>query len=216
MYKRQAPGGPGRLRGVVPGVLVLGFVFTVGVRHAELSGRMREIVAPLAGPIDFVVDDLRSRHPDPAGLVIATNYEAEPLMFYLGSRVVGRFHSARPEAIAAEQAERPDVVIPRRSQARRLEAVQRYLLAGGYVSRTLPVADVPYNTIPELYAGRVLDRTHWFATPRPGPGAPALRLYERRARAAAPAGPEPGPSAQEQILGDAPQPVRVAVVAAPQ
>jgi len=160
-------------------VVALATVAVVALRQAEWTGRVREIVDPVAGPIDFVIDDLRARHADPARLLVATNYEAEPLMFYLGSRVVGRFHSARPEAIAAERAVRPDVVIPRTGQGRRLDAVRRYLLDGGYVRRTLGVADVPYNTIPELYAGRVLSRTHWFTTPLPGEDGPPLAVYTR-------------------------------------
>jgi hypothetical protein len=160
-------------------LLALAMLATLAVRHRELVGRVREIATPVAGPIDFVVADLQARHADPGRLVIATNYEAEPLMFYLGSRVVGRFHSERPEVIAAERAERPDVVVPRGLHPDHIADVRRYLLAGGYARRTLPVADTPYNAIPELYAGRVLSRTHWFETPRPGPGSPPLVLYER-------------------------------------
>lgn len=179
-FERRDGRRPARAaRRTVVAVLVTGLVLTLLVRRHELAGRVQEIVVPVAGPIDVVVADLRARHRDPAGLVIATNYEAEPLMFYLGSEVVGRFHSGRPEAIAAERAVRPDVVIPRTGHTRRLDEVRRYLLTGGFERRALAIGDTPYNTIPELYAGRVLDETHWSTTRLPGPTLPAVSVYER-------------------------------------
>lgn len=166
-------------RGLLAATLVLVLGTTLVVRRNELVGRLREIAVPVEGPIDRIVADLRARHADPAALVIATNYEAEPLMFYLGSEVVGRFHSGDPEAIAAERAVLPDVVIPRTGHARRLGEVRRYLLSGGFVRRALAIGDTPYNSIPELYEGRLLDQTHWFVTRRPGPDLPPVSIYER-------------------------------------
>ena len=174
-----APGAPSRRR--VFAVLGIAVAAMLAVRGGELSGRVREIVAPVEGPIDRIVSVLSSEHPRPEQLVLATNYEAEPLMFYLGSRVVGRFHAADAERIRTERLERPDVVIPRTGHPKRLGEVRRYLLAGGYASRILDVADTPYNSLPELYRGRVLDRTHWFAAPVPGGSDPALVVYTRRA-----------------------------------
>lgn len=170
---------PANARRLALGALAVGLALTVYARQEELLGRVAEIVTPPDGPIDRVVNVLREEREDPSRLLIATNYEAEPLMFYLGSRVIGRFHASDREAIRAERAESPDIVIPRTGHPRRLREVRRYLLAGGYASRTLDVADTPYNSIPELYAGRVLERTHWFVTPRPGNEDPPLVLYER-------------------------------------
>ncbi len=179
---RFAPAA-GRSAGSARWLLVVTLALVLGAtgieRRHELVGRVREVVVPVEGPIDRIVADLRSRYADPSQLVVATNYEAEPLMFYLGSEVVGRFHSGDPEMIAAERTVLPDVVIPRTGHARRLGEVRRYLLKGGFVRRALSIGDTPYNSIPELYAGRVLDQTHWFATRLPGPDLPPVSIYER-------------------------------------
>lgn len=113
-------------------------------------------------------------------MTIATNYEAEPYMYYLGSRVVGRFHAGTAEADAAEAALEPDLVIPRSAQPRSLQAVRRYLMVHSFERHELPVADVAYNNIPELAPGRLLSTTHRFATPQPGEDGPPLAIYERR------------------------------------
>ena len=42
-------------------------------------------------PLDYVIPYLAERYPDPASLVIATNYEEPAFMFYLGSRVLVGF-----------------------------------------------------------------------------------------------------------------------------
>jgi hypothetical protein len=172
------PGAAGRGKQLAA-VAALGLVLVLAIRHDELRGRVCEISEPYRGPLDFVIPDLIARHADPAALTIATNYEAESFMYYLGARVVGRFHDERPDAVAAERAVRPDVVIPRAAVPKRLAMVRSYLAHGEFVRRSMPVADLPYNNIPELYEGRVLQQTHLFRTEAPrGPG-DALIVYER-------------------------------------
>ena len=149
------------------------------VRAPELQGRMAEIRDPVEGPVDAGVHFISSRWVDPSVLTIATNYEAEPFMFYLGSRVVGRFHPGTPEAEAQEAALRPDLIIPRMTQPRSLQAVRRYLLGGDFKRHELAVADTEYNNIPELYPGRVLSTVHHFETRRAGDGDPPFSIYER-------------------------------------
>ena len=160
-------------------------LLSLGLRSAEFMGRMREVLSPVSGPVDYAVATIQAEEMEPNRLLIATNYEAEPLMFYLGSRVVGRFEP-RPDDGVTENAETPDWVIPRRGQPKRLEAVRGYLLRGSYEPRRLPIADMPYNALPELYSGRVLQQTHWFETPLPGEGRPPLIVYR-----------QPRPSARE-------------------
>ena len=150
------------------------------LRADELKGRVEEIRHPVEGPVDVAIEFIRDRYDDPSTLLIATNYEAEPYMYYLGSRVVGRFHAGTPEADAAEAALEPDLVIPRSAQPRSLQGVRRYLLARGFERHELAVADVAYNNIPELAAGRLLSTTHRFRTPRPGQDGPPLAIYTRR------------------------------------
>ncbi|MAJ58599.1 MAG: hypothetical protein CBC48_00865 [bacterium TMED88] len=169
--------------GVLGAVLAVG-VFSLAVRSGEILGRVGEVLHPVSGPVDYVVGMIRAEEGSPEQVVIATNYEAEPLMFYLGSQVFGRHESGGLENFGDLGRKRPDWVIPRTAQPRSLEAVRRALLGGGYQARRLPVADMPYNHLPELYSGRVLSETHWFETPAPGLGRPNLVVYRRM-----PAGP---------------------------
>jgi hypothetical protein len=133
----------------------------------------------VAGPVDATVLFVNSHSSDPSTLTIATNYEAESLMFYLGSHVVGRFHPGTAEEYVREAGVRPDLVIPRRAQPRSLRDVRHYLLEGEFERIELPVADTEYNNIPELYPGRVLSSVHRFQTLSPGPLAPPLAIYQR-------------------------------------
>ena len=73
-------------------VLVAALAALVGValvpRAESILGRLAEIREPVRGPLDFVVPHVLARYPEPRDLVIATNYEAHPLMYYLDSRVI--------------------------------------------------------------------------------------------------------------------------------
>jgi hypothetical protein len=165
---------------VFAGTCVIVLAGLLWLRADELTGRVEEIWHPMTGPVDAAIEFIQSRYDDPSALLIATNYEAEPYMYYLGSRVVGRFHAGTAEADAAEAALAPDLVIPRSAQPRSLQGVRRYLLAHGFERHELAVADVAYNNIPELAAGRLLSTTHRFSTPRPGKDGPPLAIYVRR------------------------------------
>jgi hypothetical protein len=43
----------------------------------------------------------------------------------------------------------------------------------------LPIADWPYNNVPELFDGGVLVTPHRFRTPEPEEGLPPLLIYVR-------------------------------------
>lgn len=149
----------------------------VAFRSPALLGRVSELVTPVRGPVDFAVEHLRARYPDPAGLVIATNYEAHPLMFYLGSRVIV---GLALNNIAEERALSPDVVIPRRAWRRNLPELRRFLARSEYREEGLPVLDVHYNNNPGLTASPAAPDPHRFATPIAAPGTPGqLRVFHR-------------------------------------
>jgi len=169
-------------RALARGLLLAAAVVWLGLvwlRMPELTGRLYEIQSPVAGPVDAAILFVNSHSSNPSALTIATNYEAESLMFYLGSQVVGRFHPGTAEEHFREARVRPDLVIPRSAQPRSLRAVRRYLLEGEFKRTELPVADTEYNNIPELYPGRVLSSVHRFQTLRPGPSTPPLAIYQR-------------------------------------
>ena len=80
------------------------------VRVPELRGRIAELREPYRGPLDHVIPYLAERYPDPADLVIATNYEDFSYMFYLrATTVLGYYAPERERDLAFV----PDVIIPR-------------------------------------------------------------------------------------------------------
>jgi len=171
-------GGPGPRRALAVGLIVVA-LGVVGTKRVELAGHLAQLREPYRGPLDFVIPHLRDAYDDPSALVIATNYEAEPYIYYLGSRVVGRFYAETPEATAAERSVQVDVVVPRTGQPRKLDLLWSYLDQGTFERREFPVADLPYNNIPELDRGRVLSTTHLFRTRRPNEGESPFYIHER-------------------------------------
>ncbi len=125
----------------------------------DLRGRLHEITHRLEGPIDHLVAHLRDRYERPEELVIATNYEAHPLMFYLGSRVIVGYSLNN---IEVERRLEPDVVVPRQRWRETLGVLQIYLDHGRFETVQLPVVDLPYNNIPELTKAQSVPMTHRF------------------------------------------------------
>jgi hypothetical protein len=173
-----------RARAALLAAAILAAIAVGAMKRDELVGHVAELSTPYRGPLDFVIPVLLADFESPAQITIATNYEAESLMYYLGSRVVGRFHAATPEATDVEQAVRVDVVIPRTQQPRKLGLLRPYLAQAEFEQRELPVADLPYNNIPELYRGRVLTTTHQFRTRSPGDAFGPLVYFLRQPRVA--------------------------------
>ncbi len=161
------------------GILVLGLLVasSLALRRDALAGRVAELRTPMHGPLDHVVAHLRERYPDPASLRIATNYEAQPLMFYLDSRVIVGLALGD---IARERALEPDVVIPRRRWPRSLAELRPFLARGRWQEQGLPVLDTHYNNVPSLSPSPTTPDPHRFETPGVAPDAPgALRVFHR-------------------------------------
>jgi len=138
---------------------LLVLVPTLCLRFPELAGRVREIRTPYVGPMDVVVDVLFTHAPDPAALTVATNYEREVLMYYLGCRVQA----------GLEGEDVPDLVVLRRFQTGSRHLRAELQQDPRFVPLELPVADLPFNNVPELFTGRHLRTTHlWEAPPSSG------------------------------------------------
>jgi hypothetical protein len=160
----------------VGAALVVLAIAALTPRVGEIRGRLAELRTPVRGPVDFLVEYLRERYPDPSKLVIATNYEAHPLMFHLGSRVIVGLAG---NDLVAERELVPDVVVPRRRWPRRLPELARFLRRGEYEEVVLPVQDVHYNDIPSLSRWPSTPDPHRFRTPLRGEPRNRLRVYER-------------------------------------
>jgi hypothetical protein len=170
----------GRVRvAALAGLLALG-IGAVMLRGGEVSGRIEEVRHANCGPLDLVVRYLMERYPDPRALVIATNYEALPLMYYLGSQViVGAGRTNLPE----DRKREPDVVIPRLWWRQGLGELRRFLERGEFEAVTLPIPDLPYNSMSALSPWPSIPVTHRFRTPQLRDPERGLVIYERVERA---------------------------------
>lgn len=147
----------------------------LALRAPELAGRVAEIRTPYRGPLDYVIPYLAERYPDPAALVIATNYEEPAFMFYLGSRVLVGFYA--PD-LARDLAQIPDVIVPR-PWPDHMEALQELSTRARYETHAFPVGNLRWNNTPSLSA-RVGSRAgHRFRDPVIGEDGPELVILER-------------------------------------
>jgi hypothetical protein len=150
---------------------------TLALRREAIAGRMAELREPVRGPVDLVVAHLRERYEDPAALLVATNYDAHPLMFYLGSRVIVGLALGD---IERERELEPDVVIPRRRWPRSLAALRPFLARGRWREERLPVLDTHYNNVPSVTPTAATPDPHRFRSPAAAPDHPqSLRVYHR-------------------------------------
>ncbi len=145
---------------------------------ADVSSQLRSLATPYRGPVDEIVAWVRERYPDPAPLVIATNYEELPLMYYLGSHVIV---GLTLDNLVADRRLSPDLVIPRRHWRSSLPEVLAFLSRGRWERNLLPVVDLHYNNIPALSRSRFLPDPHRFETAHPASEDEALVIYQRAA-----------------------------------
>jgi hypothetical protein len=185
-------GAPWARRRLAAAGVALLLAGSLALRRDALAGRVAELRTPMRGPLDHVVAHLRERYPDPSALLVATNYEAQPLMYYLGSRVIVGLALGD---IARERGLEPDVVIPRRRWPRSLAELRRFLARGRWREERLPVLDTHYNNVPSLSPSAAAPDPHRFATPSVAPGdRGALRVFHRV---------RPAPDATEVLPGAA-------------
>jgi hypothetical protein len=142
----------------------------------DLAAHVGSLATPYRGPIDFVVAWVRERYPEPERLVIATNYEELPLMYYLGSRVI---IGLTLNNLAADRRLEPDLVIPRRRWRSSLPEVVAFLRRGRWERYPLPVVDLYYNNVPALSRSRFLPDPHRFRSAEPASEREALAIYRR-------------------------------------
>lgn len=174
--ERFDPRHAGRVAAAAGIALVAIVAATSTQRVSDLRERIYEIRNRFQGPIDHVVAHLRERYERPEDLIIATNYEAHSLMFYLGSRVIIGFSRNN---LRADLSLDPDVVIPRGTWRGSLRPLWRFLRRASFEELALPVADTPYNNIAALTRTPHLPMTHRFRTEWGYKRQAHLRVYHR-------------------------------------
>ena len=128
----------------------------------ELRGRLAEIRTPYQGPLDFAIPHLLAAFARPDALVVATNYEEQAFMYYLGARtIVG----TTLNNLLADRELAPDVVVPRRRWPRSLRELAPFLRRGEWEELRFPVLDTHFNNVPALSRSRFVPDPHRFETP---------------------------------------------------
>ena len=142
----------------------------------ELRGRLAELRSPVYGPLDFAIPHLLASEARPEELVIATNYEEQAFMYYLGARtIVG---TTLNDLLVDRELE-PDVVVPRRRWLRGLRELGPFLRRGEWEEIRFPVRDVHFNNVPALSRSRFVPDPHRFETPATDDPDAQLVLYLR-------------------------------------
>jgi hypothetical protein len=172
-----SPRSPGRARAAVAAAIAL---LTLAMRLpslAELQGHLAELRTPVQGPLDFVIPHLLASTPRPQELVVATNYEEQVFMYYLGARtIVG----TTLNNLLADRELVPDVVVPRGRWPRSLRALAFFLRRGEWEEQRFAVRDVHFNQVPALSPSRFIPDPHRFETPATDDPEAQLVIYWRR------------------------------------
>jgi hypothetical protein len=169
--------GAARARRVAAAALALLAVAaaaSAGLRAPELRGRIAEIRRPVPGPLDAIIPYLARRYPDPARLVIATNYEGAAYSYYLKSRVIVGFYGG---SLEQDLQQRPDVIVPR-PWPRHLRELRELASRADYAPVHFPVPSRQTNGTPSLWPGS-LGGVHVFRAPDPAEGDERALLLER-------------------------------------
>lgn len=145
-------------------------------RAPELRGRIAELREPYRGPLDHVIPYLAEQYPNPADLVIATNYEDFAFMFYLGATATFGYYAPERERDLAIV---PDVIVPRPWPVNQ-RALEYLAQQGTYAAQEFPVANTRVNNLPELSPRNQAGLVHRFHSPTPGPDGAALVIGERQ------------------------------------
>ena len=150
------------------GVLAILTVLTGAEKSRLLRERAYELFHAPVGPMDTIVDFIRSRYPNPEHLVIATNYEEPVLMYYLGSRVIFGYVGNNLEA---DRKAIPDVIVLRRRSAPTNGEFIKLLGKAGYRPVEIRIEDSWTNTSPEVSPGDIRHRfrTVWAKDRRRAP-----------------------------------------------
>jgi hypothetical protein len=146
------------------------------VRVPELCGRIAELREPYRGPLDHVIPYLALRYPNPADLVIATNYDEFSYMFYLRATAVFGYSAPDRERDLGFV---PDVIIPRPWPVNQ-RALRHLASQGNYLAQPFPVANTPVNNLPELSPRNQSRIVHLFHSPQPDRDGAALVIGERQ------------------------------------
>jgi len=128
-------------------------------RYQLVTNHIYELTYQYQGPIDYLVTYIQDHSPHPESLTIATNFEEDSLMYYLGSRVIIGYAQAH---LAADMSQNPDLIIIRKDTGgdHDLTPFTTFLSRALYQPINFPIYDYPINNNPALF----ISRPHLFKT----------------------------------------------------
>jgi len=127
---------------VVAGVFLVCSVF----KFDTIAGHVYELTHIYKGPLDYVIPYIHDNYNNPENLVIETNIEQTPYIYYLGSSA---FRETSYDTLPDNE---PDIIIPKKypNLGYQPSVIDKLLKDGSYQKITFPIADYPANNISEF------------------------------------------------------------------
>lgn len=99
------------------------------------------------GPLDYIIPYIKNNYKNPQNLVIATNYEENTYMYYLGSKTTIGYIGNN---IENDLKFPPDIIIIRKCWPDNRRYLNQLLNENKYKKVIFPIGDTPTNNIPEI------------------------------------------------------------------
>lgn len=130
-------------------IVLAGFILTnIGRNIGYMRGHVYELSHRYKGPLDYLIPFIMETYRDTDKLIIATNYEETPLMYYLDSKVIIGYVGSNLEQDTRMV---PDIIIFRKGWRNLNPKIfVDFLMRHRYQRVSFPVVDYTVNNIPEL------------------------------------------------------------------
>lgn len=157
---------------VLTSLISLFFIVFITNNKSYITGHIYELTYQYQGPLDYIIPYIKENFKNPENLVIATNYEEQSYMYYLGSKVtIGYVWNNIEEDMKVI----PDIIIFRPGWNSNREPFNYFLNKYKYRKILFPVVNYPLNNIPEFD----FTFTHQFKTRLATSEKDALTIYVR-------------------------------------
>jgi len=135
---------------IFTGFVLLGIFLNVIPQIGSIKNHFYELTHQYQGPLDFAIPYIQEEYKDPTKIIIATNYEENSYMYYLGSKtIIGYVGNNLEEDSKLE----PDVIVLRKYfiyDQKFTDIFNSFFDNQEYQKVSFPIYDYPFNNIPEL------------------------------------------------------------------
>ena len=136
---------------VFAGSILLLTCLNMSFKFNSIKGHIYEMYNRYQGPLDLAMPYIQEKYKDPSKIIIATNYEENSYMYYLGSKTIIGYVGNNLEE---DKKLKPDVIIFRKNNFNQNEYLDIFnkFLNNKYQEVKFSLYDYAYNNIPELYS----------------------------------------------------------------